>query len=143
MPLGMANRFELVVHAPGEINLGSWTKVAGLDVSWDVAEYRAGDAKNERWYQPGNTKYSEVTFGRAACKDSKTVQGWLEKQSFGFKGSYTADIILKDSSNTEVLKWEVRDFMVKKWSVDGFDAGKSSIAIETLQFTHMGFLENE
>jgi len=48
-------------------DLGSWAKVDGLDVSWDIAEYRAGDGGNYRWYFPGNTKYSNIKLARAAC----------------------------------------------------------------------------
>ena len=60
VPLALANRFKVKVDAPGEIDLGSWAKVDGLDVTFDVVEYRAGDAWNSRWYCPGATKYSSL-----------------------------------------------------------------------------------
>ena len=40
--IGLANRFTVKV-TPGEHDLGSWTKAEGLDVTWDVADYRAGE----------------------------------------------------------------------------------------------------
>ena len=147
IPLGMANRFQLIVHAPGDIDLGTWSKVSGLDVTWDVAEYRAGDAGNDRWYHPGNTKYSEVSLSRAACEDTKKLKDFLSAQSFGFKGGYSASIKLLDSAGKPLKGledgWEMRDFMPKKWAIDGFEAGKSSVVLETFQFTHMGFLADE
>ena len=36
IPLALANRFTVKVDAPGEIDLGSWAKVDGLDVTFDV-----------------------------------------------------------------------------------------------------------
>ena len=38
MPLALANRFTVKVDAPGEIDLGSWAKVDGLDVTFDVVD---------------------------------------------------------------------------------------------------------
>ena len=52
--IGMANRFTVVIDN-GDYDLGSWSQVDGLDVKWDMAEYRAGDGGNDRWYFPANT----------------------------------------------------------------------------------------
>ena len=72
VPLALANRFTVKVDAPGEVDLGSWAKVDGLDVTFDVVEYRAGDAWNSRWYAPGATKYSTVKLSRAVTADQST-----------------------------------------------------------------------
>ena len=64
IPLALANRFTVKVDAPGEIDLGSWAKVDGLDVTFDVVEYRAGDAWNSRWYCPGATKSRASPFAQ-------------------------------------------------------------------------------
>ena len=40
--LGLANRF-LVTVIPSTRSLGSWAKADGLDVTWEVPDYRAGD----------------------------------------------------------------------------------------------------
>ena len=77
VPLALANRFTVKVDAPGEIDLGSWAKVDGLDVTFDVVEYRAGDAWNSRWYCPGATKYSTVKLSRAVTADTEKVRKWL------------------------------------------------------------------
>ena len=45
--LGLANRF-LVTVIPSNRSLGSWAKAEGLDVSWEVPDYRAGDSWNDR-----------------------------------------------------------------------------------------------
>jgi hypothetical protein len=79
VPLALANRFKVKVDAPGEIDLGSWAKVEGLDVTFDVVEYRAGDAWNSRWYCPGATKYSTVKLSRAVTADTTKVKDWLSK----------------------------------------------------------------
>ena len=40
--IGLANRFKVKIDN-GTYDLGSWAKVDGLEVTWDLAEYRAGD----------------------------------------------------------------------------------------------------
>jgi len=62
--VGVANRFTVKAN-PGDWDLGSWAKAEGLDVTWEMPDYRAGDAGNARWFFPANTKYSAVKLTRA------------------------------------------------------------------------------
>ncbi len=70
-----ANRFSLTID--GNIDLGFWSSVSGLDVNWSVAEYRAGDTGNA---QPAPAKYSDIQLARAACADTVKVQAWLKSR---------------------------------------------------------------
>ncbi len=136
--LGLSNRFHVKIDSH---DLGSWSKVEGLDVSWDMAEYRAGDGGNYRWYYPGNTKYSNIRLARAACEDSKKVQQWLSDNSFKHELG-TGTITLNDSGHNPVIDWRLEGAYPAKWSITGFDAGGSSVAIETLELVHLGFLND-
>ena len=136
--LGLSNRFHVTIDSH---DLGSWAKVDGLDVSWDIAEYRAGDGGNYRWYFPGNTKYSNIKLARAACQDSKSVKDWLKSNSFGHKLG-TGQITLNDSGHNPVIDWTIEGAYPVKWSISGFDAGASSVAVETLELVHLGFLDD-
>jgi len=141
--LGMANRFTVVIDRGG-VDLGSWSQVDGLDVSWDIAEYRAGDAGNDRWYFPANTHYSKITLTRAASEESARVRKWLDSTSFEWKPD-TATIALCDASGTPIpdLFWNLRHVMPLSWKITGFEAGASRVATETLSLAHMGFLMDE
>src|SRR5687768_11270851 len=125
--LGLSNRFVLKVVQAGIPDFGSWAKAEGLDVAWDVAEYRAGDAGNDRWYLPGNTKYTPIKLTRAVCTDSKTVQEWLSNTSFKHQAGQQATLTLHDSKATPVLTWAFEAILPKKWSVGGFDASASKV----------------
>lgn len=140
--LGLAMRFVVKIdNTP--YDLGSWSKVTGLDVAWDVCEYRAGDNDNERWYFPGVTKYSTVKLERAAeSKGTASVQEWLNSNSFGFEVQ-SGSVELQDAKKTKVLSWTLRHVIPVKWSVSGFEASGNKVALETLELAHMGFLENE
>lgn len=140
--LGMANRFTVKIDN-GEYDLGSWAQVDGLDVKWDLAEYRAGDSGNERWYFPANTHYSVVRLTRAASQESMQVRKWLKSTSFSFQPQI-AVVTLCDASATPVMDpWELKHVMPLRWSITGFDAGASKVATETLELHHRGFLDDE
>jgi phage tail-like protein len=142
--VGLANRF-LVTIIPGDYDLGSWQKAEGLDVTWDMPDYRAGDGGNQRWFFPANTKYTPVKLVRAACDDSMKVRDWLNKNSFTFSASRVqVKIQLFDSTGKiPVVEWDLRNALPKKWSINSMDAGASQISIETLEFDHEGFLDDE
>ncbi len=142
--VGLANRF-LVTIIPGDYDLGSWQKAEGLDVSWDMPDYRAGDGGNQRWFFPANTKYSPVKLVRAACDDSMKVRDWLNSNSFTFqKSRVQVKIQLFDSTGKiPVVEWDLRNALPKKWSINSMDAGASQVSIETMEFDHEGFLEDE
>jgi phage tail-like protein len=110
-------------------------------VSWQQAEYRAGDAGNTRWYFPGNTEYQPIKLTRAASEDSQKVKKWLSETSFTWK-PYTGQVVLHDSAGTEVMSWTLQHVMPVRWQITSFDAMASQVAIETLELTHMGFLDD-
>jgi phage tail-like protein len=138
--LGMANRFSVRIDR-GPYDLGSWSHADGLDVAWDVAEYRAGDGGNSRWYFPGNAVYSKVRLTRATCRDSRIVQRWLEETSFAWTPS-SGRIGLHDSAGELLVSWQLEHLMPVKWSVTGFDATAGRVATESLELAHRGFLDD-
>jgi phage tail-like protein len=141
-PLALANRFHVIVDAPGELDLGSWAKVDGLDVTFDIVEYRAGDAWNSRWYCPGVSKYSTIKLSRAVTAETKAVRKWLSDTAKNHQPGGML-IELRDSADKMVFSWEMRSAMPSKWSIGGFDAGTSKIATEQLEVVHLGFLDED
>ncbi len=141
--VGMSMRFTVKIDEKS-YDLGSWAKVSGLDVVWDLVEYRAGDGpKNERWYFPGHTKYSTIKLERAVQDaDTKKVRTWLEKNSFNHKVT-SGTVELLDAKLATVMDWTLRHVIPVKWSISPFDSTASKVALETLELAHMGFLENE
>jgi phage tail-like protein len=142
--IGLANRFTVVVDQ-GAYDLGSWQKCEGLDVSWEMSEFRSGDAGNMRWFFPANTKYKPIKLMRAlTAQDSPKVRDWLNKNAWtqdATRGSIT--ITAHDSFGEPVLSWELKNALPKSHSVNNFDAGGSSVTVETLEIEHEGFLDDE
>jgi phage tail-like protein len=139
--LGMTMRFKVTIDGQ---DLASWSKASGLEVSWDLVEYRAGDNDNDKWIFPGLTKYPTVKLERAAnAADSALVRTWLNKTSFKHDGTKTAKIELQDAGLTKVADWTLRNVMPVKWSIVAFDASGNKVATETLELAHTGFLDEE
>lgn len=141
--IGLGNRFKVDVIPEGH-SLGSWSKAEGLDVQWEVPDYRMGDQWNARLFAPASTKYSTVKLARAAeATDSQKVRDWLNKNATQWELGISVKIELEDSHKQSVMHWELRNVVVKKWAITTFDAGTGSVAIETLELDHEGFLDDE
>ncbi|GGS37571.1 MULTISPECIES: phage tail protein [Actinokineospora] len=141
--IGMANRFVVRMSGKKVYDLGSWTKADGLDVAFDVAEYRAGDQGNNRFYFPGNTKYTNVKLSRAVSDETKQVREWLDKNQFNCE-VFDGVIELYTALHADpVTTWDLREVMPARWAISSFDAGASQISVETLELVHSGFLPDE
>jgi len=139
--VAIANRFLVVLDG---VSFGMWASASGLDVSWGLCEYRAGDMGNARWFFPGATKYSDVQLSRAACAESGVVKKWLDANSKS-KGSLekkSGTITLMTSDGAEVTHWTLANVMPLKWAIEKFDASASKVAMETLTLAHEGFLDD-
>lgn len=142
--VGLSNRFVVSMAGMKKFDLGSWSKADGLDVTWDVAEYRMGDGGNDRLYFPGNTKYTNVKLSRAVSEEYAKTKEWLDSTSFNwapFEGKI--ELFTSNGNEPAVATWTLRDVMPSKWNVATFDAGASQVAIETLELVHRGFLNDE
>ena len=141
--VGLSNRFVVSMTSMKKWDLGSWSKADGLDVTWDVAEYRMGDGGNDRLYFPGNTKYTNVKLSRAVSDEYSKTKDWLDSTSWNwepFEG--TIELYTSNGNEPAVATWTLRDVMPSKWNVATFDAGASQVAIETLELVHRGFLND-
>jgi len=140
--IALANRFRVVMSGNQKYDLGSWSKAEGLDVSWDVAEYRSGDGGNDRLYFPGNTKYNNVRLSRGISEEAKATKKWLDTTSWDME-LFEGFIEVLDAGGKPVAEWTLRDVMPSKWQITTLDAGASQVVIETLDLVHRGFLNDE
>lgn len=136
---GDSSKF-IVVFDDSEYDLGAWSKVTGLNVSWDMAEYRTG-SNNEIWYGPGVAKYNKISLTRATCPDSMTVQEWLAKTSLKPK-AFSGSIQLLSWLGIPLVKWELSNFYPTSWKINDFESKAATVVLETLELAHTGFLED-
>jgi phage tail-like protein len=135
--IGLALRFHVTLDGK---DLGYWSKADGLDVKWDLCEFRAGDAGNHRWYYPGAATYKNVTLTRAvSVKGAAEVLSWLKTVSFDSVKS-NGVIRLLDTANKHVAEWVLEEVLPVHWTGPQFDAKAGNVAYESLELAHLGWL---
>ncbi|WP_156756335.1 phage tail protein [Actinokineospora pegani] len=134
---GMAHRF---VVSAGSRDLGAWSKVAGLSVKWDLAEYRVGHS-DQYFKFAGVPKFATLKLSRAAdTTGTKAVQTWLgEVQASGGTPEEGA-VEMLTSAGDSVIVWTLREMFPIAWQISEFDATTGKVAMETLEIVYSGFL---
>jgi phage tail-like protein len=139
-PVNMSHHFVVVIDN-ATYNLGSWSKVTGLKVSWERCEYRVIDPGNQLWVLPGSSKYENIKLSRAACADSEIVKLWLAATTMN-PAPTSGAIALVDWIGLPVVQWNMNQCYPVAWSIVDFDADQGKPAIETLELAHGGFLDD-
>ena len=120
------------------ITTASFSQVHGLEMSIDVVEYRAGDAKlNTEQKLPGLTKATDVTLKRGLTRDLG-LWNWIYNASNGNLNRTNVAITLLDQTEQPVLVWKLRNAWPSKWTGPALNAGASDVAMEELVLVHEG-----
>jgi len=137
---GDSSKF-LVVIDDGDYDLGSWSRVSGLNVQWDVMEYRAGDTTAIQT-APGLRKYSKISLSRATCVDSMAVQEWLANTA-KTPQLYSGCIKLLSWAGAPLCEWRLKAFVPIGWKIADFETKAATVVMETLDIAHTGFLDDD
>ena len=132
--------FFVVTASGGQVDLGTWSKVTGLDVTWDLAEYRAGDQANadRRQIHPYVAR-GTITLHREAGADTALVKEWLDRLAqSGERPQGTIE--LTDITGEVVARWTFVAGYPTKWQVSGPDGTGSEVSIETLVIEYEGLI---
>jgi phage tail-like protein len=137
---GDSSKF-LVVIDDGDYDLGSWSKVSGLGVTWDTVEYRVGDS-TRIWAAPGQRKYAKISLSRATGLDSQAVQKWLADTA-RWPQAYSGSIKLLTWAGVPLCEWKLQTFVPIGWKVADLETKSATVVVETLELAHCGFLEDD
>lgn len=138
--IASTSSFRLTIEDDKIAELGLWTQVSGLEVSWASCEHKVGD-NNDIWVCAGRVKYNNLTLTRPVCKSSAEVQRWLKDTSRDTKPC-TAGIALVDADGSDLMAWKIRACFPLSWKLTPFETTGTKPVIETLQLVHSGFLED-
>jgi phage tail-like protein len=147
---GMTMWFTVVVDAlpAGEGDLGQWSRCSGLQVDFRTSEVRDGtDYLSSGTLLPEHVQYQKITLERAMNKtDSEQVYNWLcavQRNWMRPGGRFAPEdmhITLLNARQDTVMAWTLKGVVPVSWKCVPFVAGQGSIAIETLDLQHQGFL---
>ncbi len=135
--LGMAHRF---VVTAGSRDLGSWSKVTGLSVKWDLAEHRVGSS-DQYFKFAGVPKFDRLKLSRAADRTgTAAVHAWLDEVKASGGTPEEGAVAMLTAAGEPVMTWTLREMFPVSWQIGEFDASASKVAVETLEVVHAGFL---
>ncbi len=136
-PDAQSLRFRVKIDGQGD--LGNWSKCDGLSVEYEVFEYKEGGENAFVHRIPGRAKYQNVKLTRPVNKDSKKVANWMAKLKIEVKRQ-TAEISALDTQGNPIATWNLEGVFPVKWNGPSLDVGANSVAMETLELAHNGFL---
>lgn len=117
----------------------SFKEVSGLDIEYDVIEYRTGDDRAfTKVKMPGLVKTGEVTLKKGIFVSDKNFWNWIGEIKLNTIKRRTVTISLMDENNVPVRTCELANAWPKKISVEGFKAEGNRVAMETLVLVHEG-----
>ena len=117
----------------------SCKEVSGLDVEYDVIEYRSGDMPEySKVKMPGLKKSGDLTLKKALFKDDRKLWDWINQVKMNVIQRETVTVALLDETNSPVQSWKLSNAWPKKYSVDGFKADGNGVSMETLVLAHEG-----
>lgn len=137
-------KYRFKVEIGGTLVAG-FNEVSGFDATFDVIEYREGDAAdNTPRKMPGLIKYSNVTMKRGVI-DQVEFFTWVDEIKKGelTNERKTVTVQLYSDDDTMVAAWQLLRAWVCKYTGPDFNGTASEVAIESIEFAHEGMLRVE
>lgn len=140
----MANQllttFSFHVELDG-VDIGAFKEASGVESETEIIEYKEATDKGKMIIRkaPGAMKWSDITLKK--CIDSATdLWDWRREVEEGAidAARRTGSIVLYDSQQTEVARWNFEAAWPSKWKGADLNAGEDSIAVEEITITHEG-----
>lgn len=132
--------FSFVLEIDG-VELASFRKCSGVEAETETIEYKEAtkDGKMIIRKVPGAMKWSDITLERR-IDESKALWEWRKQVQEGDVDAArrTGSIVIKDSTQQEVARWNFEQGWPSKWTGAELDAGSNEIATEKLTITHEG-----
>ena len=120
--------------------VGYFTDVSGLQVEIEVFPYQEGGENSYEHKLPGRTKFSNITLKRGVVSTDNDLWKWLYGAIYGQILRRPVSIRMLNQDYTDMRRWDLEGAYPVKWSLSDFKSGDSSVAIETLELAHNGFV---
>ncbi len=127
------------VTIDGFIPLGSWTKVEGLAIEYQVTEYREGGVNGFTHKLIGPAKYTNLRLSRPVNDMSDMLLLWLQSNLVKVVPQ-TMAITAMTAAGKEITTWNLAGVVPVKWNGPSLDIMSNAIATETLEVAYQEIL---
>lgn len=118
------------------VELARFTGCSGLAYTTEVVEYQdASSGTPVIRKRPGRTKYEDIVLKRGLSAD-KALTDWHQKVLDGAVERANGSIVIYDSTDSEVDRWNFERGWPSKWSASDLSADTDDVMIEELTISH-------
>ncbi len=139
---GLAARFE--VEIDGSV-VASFSECSGMGVTVATEKLEEGGANSKTLKFPGRVDYSNLTL-KHGVTDSTDLFDWFMQVVRGEKVRKQVSVRLFNYGSgsgemVETVSWQYLNAFPVKWTGPSLEAGSTSVAIESLELAHEGFVK--
>jgi phage tail-like protein len=130
----LGSQFALEIE---DVEVARFTGCTGLTIETNIVEFKETLATGEiiTRKRPGQTKYEDIVLKRGFSSND-SVTSWHKQVRDGLIERHNGSIVIYDSTNTEVDRWNFEAGWPSKWSASDLDAATDEVMIEELTITH-------
>jgi phage tail-like protein len=120
------------VSIDGLISLGTWTKVDGLGMEYQVTEYREGGVNGYMHKIIGPAKFTNLRLSRPVDMFSPMVMTWLMSNQIMIKPQ-TMAVTAMTAAGDAITTWSLVGVVPVKWTGPSLDIMSNAVSTETLE----------
>jgi phage tail-like protein len=120
------------VSIDGLISLGTWTKVDGLAMEYQVTEYREGGVNGYMHKIVGPAKFTNLRLSRPVDVTSTLLMTWLMSNQVAIKPQ-TMAVTAMTAAGDDITTWSLVGVVPVKWTGPSLDIMSNAVSTETLE----------
>jgi phage tail-like protein len=120
------------VTIDGLISLGTWTKVDGLGMEYQVTEYREGGVNGYMHKIIGPAKFTNLRLSRPVDMVSPMLMTWLMSNQIMIKPQ-TMAVTAMTAAGDAITTWSLIGVVPVKWTGPSLDIMSNAVSTETLE----------
>jgi phage tail-like protein len=138
----------IALSTAGSRSYAGFAEVSGLELTMEVEDYAAGGANDAVLKFPGRIRWSNLVLrrgivGRRDPFDDTDLWTWFNDYLEGRGVRRDGLITLLGADGTPAHVWSFRRGLPAKWTGPSLHAGRSEVAIESLEIAHEGILRED
>jgi phage tail-like protein len=130
----LVNTFKFVVKVPEVDTIGYFSRCSGLEITFEVYEYREGGNNDCVHRLPGGITYPNLVLSRGLTKEDALMKWFWATHTEAKRKEVTLTLSAGDVDRT----WTFVDAFPVKWTGPAVDSSGASIATESLEIAHGG-----
>jgi len=123
------------VSIDGLISLGTWTKVEGLGMEYQVTEYREGGVNGYMHKIIGPAKFTNLRLSRPVDAASPLLMAWLMSNQVAIKPQ-TMAVTAMTAAGDNITTWSLIGVVPVKWTGPSLDIMSNAVSTETLEVAY-------